>query len=48
MLIEPSEEKVIKKKDVGSQVTKRVRKSRRDWVGKFESLRFSDSRIVRE
>lgn len=29
-------------------MTKRVRRCRRDWVGKFESLRFSDSRIVRE
>lgn len=29
-------------------MSKRVRRSRRDWVGKFESLRFSDSRVVRE
>jgi len=47
VVIEPVEEKNIKKKDYGCQVAKRVRKSRRDWVGKFESLRFSDSRIVR-
>lgn len=45
---EPQEEKVVKLKEVGSQVTRRVRRSRRDWVGKFDTLRFSDSRIVRE
>lgn len=26
----------------------RVRRSRRDWVGKFDGVRFSDSRTVRE
>jgi hypothetical protein len=39
---------VIKRKDIGCQVSKKVRRSRRDWVGKFDTLRFSDSRIVRE
>lgn len=33
---------------MGCQVARKIRKSRRDWVGKFESLRFSDSRVVRE
>lgn len=26
----------------------RVRRARRDWVGKFDGVRFSDSRMVRE
>ena len=38
----------MKKRDVGCQVVRRQRKIRKDWVGKFDSLRFSDSRIVRE
>lgn len=29
-------------------MSRRVRKIRRDWVGKFDSLRFSDARAVRE
>lgn len=29
-------------------VTKRVRKMRKDWVGKFDGLRFSDNRYIRE
>lgn len=29
-------------------VAKKIRKVRRDWVGKFENLRFSDSRAIRE
>jgi hypothetical protein len=29
-------------------VTKRVRKQRKDWVGKFDGLRFSDNRFIRE
>ena len=33
---------------MGCQVVKRFRKMRKDWVGKFDSLRFSDSRVVRE
>ena len=48
ILVEPTEEKQIKKRDVGSQVVKKIRRIRRDWVGKFDSLRFSDSRTVRE
>ena len=28
--------------------TKKIRKVRRDWVGKFDTLRFSDSRAIRE
>ena len=36
-----------KKKDYGCLAVKRVRKVRRDWVGKFDTLRFSDSRAIR-
>lgn len=28
-------------------VTKRLRKIRKDWVGKFDGMRFSDNRFVR-
>jgi chromosome segregation ATPase len=35
IVTEPTEEKVIKKKDAGCQVARRQRRSRRDWVGKF-------------
>jgi hypothetical protein len=35
VLGEPSEEKQVKKKEMGCQVARRIRKSRRDWVGKF-------------
>lgn len=37
-----------KKKDIGIMVAKKVRKVRREWVGKFDNLRFSDSRQIRE
>lgn len=37
-----------KMKDWGGNSGIRVRRSRRDWVGKFDGLRFSDSRMVRE
>lgn len=37
-----------KKKHVGTMVTRRLRKMRKDWVGKFDGMRFSDNRYVRE
>ena len=33
---------------MGCQVVRKARKIRKDWVGKFDSLRFSDSRTVKE
>ena len=48
LINDPSEEKQVKRKEMGCQVQRRHKRSRRDWVGKFENLRFSDSRIVRE
>lgn len=47
-VIEESVVSKIKKKNVGTMVTKRARKIRKDWVGKFDGLRFSDNRYVRE
>lgn len=37
-----------KKKDIGCMAAKKIRKVRREWVGKFDTLRFSDSRSIRE
>lgn len=37
-----------KKKHVGTMVTRRLRRLRKDWVGKFDGMRFSDNRYVRE
>ena len=48
MIIDPSEEKQVKRRDIGCQVVRKIRKIRKDWVGKFDSLRFSDSRTVKE
>lgn len=33
---------------MGTSTVKRMKKIRREWIGKFDSLRFSDSRITRE
>lgn len=37
-----------KKKHVGTMVIKKVRNLRKDWVGKFDGLRFSDNRFIKE
>ena len=48
VLAEPSEDKQAKRRDVGCQIVRKIRKVRKDWVGKFDSLRFSDSRTVKD